>query len=153
MNPIAPPVLDDDVFEHTSGTTPIMFNTMVKIPNINCDSCTLQVIEFMAEHGSNVGGGYFYHHCATLKITADPSVALDSWPGIEAPAAAAAGETSAGVGTGSTSMTASASTSSMMSSAKDDGGCSFSPAAGRTSAFGAAALFALSLGWVARRRR
>src|SRR3989442_8886625 len=28
----------------------------------------------MAEHGANVGGGYFYHHCADLQITADPNV-------------------------------------------------------------------------------
>jgi hypothetical protein len=153
MNPIAPPVLDDDVFDHTSGQTPITFSTMVKIPNINCDSCTLQVIEFMAEHTSNPGGGYFYHHCATLKITADASLALDSWPGIEAPAAAGTGETSAGVGTATPTTTASATTASAMTGAKDNGGCSLSPAAGRTSAFGAAALFALSLGWFARRRR
>jgi hypothetical protein len=154
MDPIAPPVLDDDVFDHTSGTTPITFNTTVKLPNINCDHCTLQVIEFMAEHSSNVGGGYFYHHCATLAISADTSLALDSWPGIEAPAANAPGETSAGVGVSTTSTSAASTTSPTMSTAATDGGgCSLSPAAGRTSSFGAAALLALSLGWVARRRR
>src|SRR5262249_53278962 len=30
--------------------------------------------EFMAEHGPNVGGGYFYHNCADLEITADPNI-------------------------------------------------------------------------------
>jgi hypothetical protein len=30
----------------------------------------------MAEHGANVGGGYFYHHCAELQITADPSAMM-----------------------------------------------------------------------------
>jgi len=53
----------------------------IKIPNVNCDKCTLQVIEFMAQHGPNPGGGYFYHHCADLKITADPSLPLEQGQG------------------------------------------------------------------------
>ena len=54
----------------------------VEIPNINCAKCTLQVIEFMAEHGLNKDGDFSYHHCATLKITANPKMAIDKgWPG------------------------------------------------------------------------
>jgi len=41
----------------------------------------LQIEEFMAEHGYNRDGGYFYHHCAVLQITPDPGKAIDSrWP-------------------------------------------------------------------------
>jgi hypothetical protein len=41
----------------------------------------LQVVQFLAEHGSNNPGGYTYHHCANLQITADPSKPLDKgWP-------------------------------------------------------------------------
>ncbi|MYH30024.1 MAG: hypothetical protein F4137_14485 [Acidobacteria bacterium] len=54
----------------------------IAIPNINCEKCTLQVIQFMADHVYNTPGGYSYHHCADLKITADPSKPIDDrWPG------------------------------------------------------------------------
>ena len=45
--------------------------TDVEIPNINCEKCTLQVIEFMGAHGFNKDGGYTYHHCADLQIRAN----------------------------------------------------------------------------------
>jgi hypothetical protein len=70
-NPVFP-VLADNLWPHTSDMK--MFSGEVTLPNVNCDKCTLQVIEFMAQHGSNgPKAGYFYHHCADLKITADPS--------------------------------------------------------------------------------
>ena len=68
------PVLADHLFNHTSGTTPIHYTMSLTLPNVTCTKCTLQVIEFMNMHGSNPGGGYFYHHCADLKITADPAL-------------------------------------------------------------------------------
>ena len=35
----------------------------------------------MADHVYNQPGGYSYHHCADLKITADPSKPMDDrWP-------------------------------------------------------------------------
>jgi uncharacterized protein (TIGR03382 family) len=70
------PVLADNMFPH-KGAPPPMFTGKVTLPNVTCDKCTLQVIEFMTPHGYNgpeaSGGGYFYHHCADLKITADPN--------------------------------------------------------------------------------
>jgi len=69
-NPVFP-VLADNLFPHTSCS---MFSGDITLPNVNCDKCTLQVIEFMASHGSNGDkAGFFYHHCADLKITADAS--------------------------------------------------------------------------------
>ncbi len=78
-----PPVLVDGLFVHTTRPEPgSFFETKLKIPNINCDSCTLQVIQWMAEHGLNKDGDYSYHHCATLKITANPAMPIDKrWPG------------------------------------------------------------------------
>jgi hypothetical protein len=74
------PVLADGLFVHTTRQTS-PFETDVQIPNISCDKCTLQIIEFMAEHGYNKPGGYFYHHCAVLQITADPAKPIDAhWP-------------------------------------------------------------------------
>jgi hypothetical protein len=81
QNPVRIPVLADGVFLHTAPPTGD-WQTSLTLPNLNCDKCTLQIIEFMAEHGANVGGGFFYHHCADLRIKADPSLppADSAWP-------------------------------------------------------------------------
>lgn len=39
------------------------FSTTITIPSTNCESCTLQLIQFMAESGTN------YYSCADIKIT------------------------------------------------------------------------------------
>ena len=83
QDPAAPPVLADGLFEHYErpAEMPIMFETEVRLPNIDCESCTLQIVQWMAEHGYNNPGGYSYHHCATLRITADPNLPIDDrWP-------------------------------------------------------------------------
>ena len=67
-----PPLLADGLWAHTEKPTK-NWETEVTIPNINCDGCQLQVIEFMAEHPGVRQGGFSYHHCAVLDITADPS--------------------------------------------------------------------------------
>ena len=84
------PVIADGLFQHyerperpAPGTQaqPVIFETDVQLPNISCAKCTLQVIQFMAEHSYNQPGGYSYHHCADLQITADPSKPIDTrWP-------------------------------------------------------------------------
>ncbi len=80
QNPPRIPVLADGLFVHTARAAD-PFETDVQLPNISCQKCTLQIVEFMAEHGLNKDGGYFYHHCADLQITADPAKALDAgWP-------------------------------------------------------------------------
>ena len=77
QNPPKMPVLADGLFAHTTRQSDA-FETDIQLPNINCEKCTLQIIQFMAEHGLNKDGGFFYHHCADLQITADPSKALDA---------------------------------------------------------------------------
>ena len=76
------PVIADGLFIHyTKPAQPQMWEADVQLPNINCPKCTLQVIEFMAEHGYNQPGGYSYHHCAELQMTADPDKPIDKgWP-------------------------------------------------------------------------
>jgi MYXO-CTERM domain-containing protein len=81
QDPAVYPVLADGVFVHTTGTPPISFTTTITLPNIKCTKCTLQVIEFMAMHGPNPGGGYFYHHCADLQYDPDPSLPADGGVG------------------------------------------------------------------------
>jgi hypothetical protein len=84
------PVLADGLFQHYTRpappaqgqpAAPMVFETDIQLPNITCAKCTLQVIQFMANHGYNQPGGYSYHHCADLSITADPSKPIDKgWP-------------------------------------------------------------------------
>jgi hypothetical protein len=83
QNPLQIPVLADGLFVHSvrpTGTMP-PFETDIQLPNINCKKCTLQIVQFMAEHAFNNPGGYSYHHCADIQITADRSKPLDQgWP-------------------------------------------------------------------------
>jgi len=78
-----PPVLADGLFEHRERPAPgSHFETDIRLPNINCEKCTLQVLQFMEEHGLNREGDFSYHHCADLKITANPALPIDkAWPG------------------------------------------------------------------------
>ena len=71
-------MIADGLFPHyTRPSSPQTYEADIQLPNINCPRCTLQVIQFMAEHGYNVPGGYSYHHCAEIQITADPAKPLD----------------------------------------------------------------------------
>ena len=72
-NPPVFPVLADDVFDHMQPFTSPQTTTVRLPPNVSCDHCTLQVIEFMSDHGLNNPGGCFYHHCADITVGATPS--------------------------------------------------------------------------------
>jgi hypothetical protein len=85
------PVLADGLFPHYNRPgepasarpkTPMApWEADIELPNINCEKCTLQVVQFMADHIYNQPGGYSYHHCADLQITADPTKPIDTrWP-------------------------------------------------------------------------
>ena len=80
MNPVAPPVLADGIFQHNAKSVDPL-ETDIPIPNINCKSCTLQIIQFMEMHPMNNPGQFTYHHCAVLHVTADRSKPIDAaWP-------------------------------------------------------------------------
>jgi hypothetical protein len=77
-----PPVLIDGLWTHHERKPAQEWETDVKVPNINCDHCTFQIIQFMEEHGVNPDGRFTYHHCADAKITANPKLPIDKvWPG------------------------------------------------------------------------
>jgi hypothetical protein len=83
QNPAQAPVVADGLFVHSERPAGPMppFETDITLPNISCKKCTLQVVQFMAEHGFNNPGGYSYHHCAELQITRDPSKPVSAgWP-------------------------------------------------------------------------
>ena len=76
------PIIADGLFVHNQRPAPDFWETDVRVPNVDCENCTLQVIQFMAEHALNQDGGYSYHHCAALKITSDPKLPVDKqWLG------------------------------------------------------------------------
>jgi hypothetical protein len=84
-NPPRIPVLADGLFVHNTrpepGTAMAPWETDVTLPNISCRKCTLQIVQLMEEHAFNNPGGYTYHHCATLQVTADKSKPMDTgWP-------------------------------------------------------------------------
>jgi MYXO-CTERM domain-containing protein len=68
MDPPVFPVLADGVFDHDAPFGEPQSIDIVLPDDVNCDHCTLQVIEFMSDHGLNMPGGCFYHHCATISI-------------------------------------------------------------------------------------
>ena len=80
QNPVQMPVLADGLFVHTAKVDGPL-ETDVTLPNISCRRCTLQIIQFMAEHGVNNPGMFSYHHCAVVQITPDPKKPVDAaWP-------------------------------------------------------------------------
>ncbi|MEO6951410.1 MAG: SCE4755 family polysaccharide monooxygenase-like protein [Polyangia bacterium] len=64
------PVLADNVLPHTTAFSGPQTVTIQLPADVTCDKCTLQVLEFMSNHGLNTPGGCFYHHCADLQIVA-----------------------------------------------------------------------------------
>ena len=79
-------VYADGLFLHhtrpAAGTQLPPMETDITLPNINCEKCTLQIVQFMEAHGLNKDGDYTYHHCSDLKITAAPAKPIDKeWQG------------------------------------------------------------------------
>jgi MYXO-CTERM domain-containing protein len=61
------PVLADGMLPHTAPLSGQQ-SFQVKLPtDVTCTSCTLQILEFMAEHTAPC----FYYHCAKISIQAD----------------------------------------------------------------------------------
>ncbi len=71
-----------------SGATPHFYSTTVTLPNINCDSCTLQLIQSMEE---NPNAPSYYYSCADLKIVSSSAASppVQGQQVINAPAAPA----------------------------------------------------------------
>ena len=71
-----PPVLIDGLWENQERHTGPR-ETEIRIPNIDCEGCFLQIVQHMEEHPGYREGGFTYHHCAVLNITADPALPMD----------------------------------------------------------------------------
>src|SRR5690606_23170602 len=54
QDPPEPPILADGLFVHDSRPdSPQTYEADIPLPNIDCDECTLQVVQWMAEHAYN----------------------------------------------------------------------------------------------------
>ena len=64
------PVLADNLFPHTAASVSPgkAYTYSVIIPNTPCTKCTLQLLQFMANHP--LDPSYFYHQCADVTILA-----------------------------------------------------------------------------------
>jgi Dictyostelium (slime mold) repeat len=60
------PVLADGVLVHTSPFSETQTIQVTLPSDVTCERCTLQVLEFMSNHGAPC----FYHHCADISIEA-----------------------------------------------------------------------------------
>ena len=179
MDPPVFPVLADGVLKHTAALSGPQTIKVTLPPNVTCDHCTLQVIEFMSNHPLNNPGGCFYHHCADISIS-DVPVGSGGAGGSDAAGGSGSGATSGGAGAGGApsssaggassssvggapsgaagvgSSTAAAGTgtgtggSAAADSSSSSGGCSVALASGGSGAF---ASLALALAAFAARRR
>ena len=69
QSPPQKPVLADGLFPHyTTPSQPQTYETDIELPNVNCAKCTLQIVQWMADHGLNVPGRI---HLSPLRRSAD----------------------------------------------------------------------------------
>jgi MYXO-CTERM domain-containing protein len=168
MSPAVFPVLADDVFDHTAPFGGPQSVQITLPTNVTCTHCTLQVIEFMSQHGLNNPGGCFYHHCADISIQGpamDGGGPVDSGGGGDAssggPDASGGGPDASGGGPDASSGGPDASSSPDAGGApmngatpSSSGGCSCSfPMQGAPAAGGFAGLLVLASLLRLRRRR
>ncbi len=55
-----------EIQDTATGPTPHPFSTMVTLPNVTCDQCTLQLIQYMTE---NPAAPSLYYSCADIRLT------------------------------------------------------------------------------------
>ncbi len=103
MDPAVYPVLADGMLVHDQGFAGPQTIEVTIPEDVTCTTCTLQVIQFMSQHGLNNPGGCYYHHCAVLEVANGGATASATDGGsADGTSAGSAGETSDGGPAGST---------------------------------------------------
>jgi len=136
-----------------SGAT--MQELTVTLPNIECNDCTMQMLQYKYEKPPYTDPSSFYYQCADIVISSDPNATggAPSAGGMPAGGSAAGGSSpTSSSGTGSsgspatpaTAGTGSSSGSGTGSGSSDSGGCRFaSPRAGSDASISLLALVLL----------
>jgi MYXO-CTERM domain-containing protein len=125
MDPPVMPVLVDGALVHTAKLNGEQ-TIMVTLPaDVECEKCTLQIIEFMSAHAAPC----FYHHCADIKITKDATTGAGgmsaggmSAGGMSAGGMSAGGMSAGGMSAGGAAGTSTTAGSSGMGGAAGSGG-------------------------------
>jgi hypothetical protein len=77
--PTVPPVLADGIYKHAIGAPKTWPPYELTLPQTTCAKCTIQIIQIMLDHPSNLGNlpdgapnpdGFLYHHCIDISILA-----------------------------------------------------------------------------------
>ncbi|HEY2514770.1 MAG TPA: MYXO-CTERM sorting domain-containing protein, partial [Polyangiaceae bacterium] len=72
-------VLADGIYRHTIGVGQTWPTYSLTLPKTPCAKCTIQIIQVMLDHPSNLGNlpdgapnpdGFLYHHCIDISIAA-----------------------------------------------------------------------------------
>jgi hypothetical protein len=142
VEPPVLPILADHLFPHTAAsvTTPKAYSYMVTLPMQPCAKCTLQLIQFMGDHGPNgsntMNAAYIYHHCADISISAstDGGTPTDAGKDVSIGSGGSAGAGGASTGGGGTGNNGGAggSTGAGGSSGTSTGGATGSTSTGST---------------------
>ena len=129
-SPVAP-VLKDGLFVHGGGTTGAAYEQDVVVPNIVCNPCRLQLLQFMSSHTPPC----FYFHCANLKIVAPAADAgADAGASLDAGSVVDSGSFDAGsVDSGSVDSGSAVDSGTADSGVVDAGMSSIEPDAGQES--------------------
>jgi MYXO-CTERM domain-containing protein len=78
-NPPTLPVIADGIYRHPMGGLKTWPPYSVTLPTTPCAKCTIQIIQVMLDHPSNLGNlpdgapnpdGFLYHHCIDVSIVA-----------------------------------------------------------------------------------
>ena len=78
-NPPVLPVLADGIYRHPIGAGKTWPPYSITLPDTPCAKCTIQIIQVMLDHPSNLGNlpdgapnpdGFLYHHCIDISIAA-----------------------------------------------------------------------------------
>jgi MYXO-CTERM domain-containing protein len=160
------PVLADGIYPHAIGGLKTWPPYALTLPTTPCEKCTIQLIQVMLDHPSNLGNlpdgapnpdGFLYHHCIDISI-AGPS-GSDGGTTFDSGAGPGPGSSDSGSSLGSNVDSGSSGSSggsigggAASSSSPSSGGCGCTLGTASPFAGGVASLFAIAVLWRRRKR-
>lgn len=145
--------LVDNIPDKT-GMAPIAYTQQVKLPNVECTNCTLQLIQVMTDKPPYGDGNDIYYQCADLVLNGDAGVIQDS--GVPMMDSGSSGGMDATVGGDGGPEDPDGGKGGVFfdPNSKNGPGCSLSESAAPSGAWGGFGLSLLAmLGWLARRKK
>jgi MYXO-CTERM domain-containing protein len=170
-NPPVSPVVADGVYPHQIGSSKTWPPYTITLPNMTCTKCTIQIIQIMLDHPSNLGDlpdgaanpdGFLYHHCIDISISSpggDGGESTSASTSVSSSSTESGSSSSSGTVSGTSTRSGSESASSAGTNdagtgekpaAKSSCGCSF---AGAPAAAGSGLSLFVLAGLLRRRRR